>query len=98
MHHYFASKFLIETRNNLGFSCSYDEVKLYEHNADVTNKSNMNYLSYLSGYNTQATQATHAIQSTHHTHIHNPSSQPVTWQHDIKSLMYREQVNSSTTH
>ena len=36
MHHHFASKFLIETLNNLGFSSSYSEVMLYERKAAVT--------------------------------------------------------------
>ena len=31
-----------------------------------------------------------------HTHTNNPSNQPLTWQHDNKSLMHREQVNGST--
>ena len=31
-----------------------------------------------------------------HTHTHNPSSHPLTWQHNIMSLMYREQVDGNT--
>ena len=45
MHHHFASKFLIETLNNLGFSSSYSEVMLYERNAAVTADPNNNTLS-----------------------------------------------------
>ena len=38
------------------------------------------------------------LQHTHHTtykHTH-PSTQPLTWQHDIKSLGHTEQVDGST--
>ena len=45
MHHHFASKFLIETLNNLGFSSSYSEVMLYKRNAAVTADPNNNTLS-----------------------------------------------------
>lgn len=35
MHHHFASRFLIDTLHELGFSCSYAEVKRYERSAAV---------------------------------------------------------------
>ena len=35
-------------------------------------------------------------QTKTHTHNPNPSSQPLTWQHVIKSLPHMEQVNGST--
>ena len=35
------------------------------------------------------------LQHYYHTHTP-PSAQPLTWQHDIKSLPHREQVDDST--
>jgi len=37
LHHYFGSKYLIETLYNLGFCCIYKEVQRYEHSAALTN-------------------------------------------------------------
>lgn len=38
MHHHFASKFLVDSLHNLGFSCSYSEVQMYERSAAVAQK------------------------------------------------------------
>lgn len=38
MHHHFASKFLVDSLYNLGFSCSYSEVQMYERSAAVAQK------------------------------------------------------------
>lgn len=39
MHHQFASKFLIETLDKFGFTCSYAEVQAYERSAAITKKA-----------------------------------------------------------
>lgn len=38
MHHHFASKFLVDSLYQLGFSCSYSEVQMYERSAAVAQK------------------------------------------------------------
>ena len=39
MHHHFASKFLVDTLHQLGFSCSYSEVQKFERSAAVAQKT-----------------------------------------------------------
>ena len=45
MHHHFASRFLIDSLNELGFSCSYAEVLRYERSAAVTEGTELSGLS-----------------------------------------------------
>ena len=54
------------------------------------------------GYHTHTHTQTQTQTHTHtHTHTHtrthtHTSTQPLTWQHDMKSLAHREQVDGST--
>ena len=43
-----------------------------------------------------ATAKAESITRTGLPHSHNPSSQPLIWQHDNKSLKHREQIDGST--
>ena len=54
---------------------------------------------YYCGYNFFYSIATVKAEATTRTgiqHTQTPSSQPLTWQHDIKSLPHREQIDGST--